>query len=99
IDTSAMGTSSFEKPAWKRQRSCGFTLVEMMITVAVLAIVASIALPSYFDYIKRSKIVEATSGLNDMRVRLEQFFADNRQYPSACIASSAGPEPPRKIYL
>jgi len=99
IDTSAMGTSSFEKPAWKRQRSCGFTLVEMMITVAVLAIVASIALPSYVDYIKRSKIVEATSGLNDMRVRLEQFFADNRQYPSACIASSAGPAPAGKIYL
>ena len=74
-------------------------MLEMLITVATLAIVAAIALPSYTDYIKRSKIVEATSGLNDMRVRLEQFFADNRQYPTACIASAAGPAPTGKIYL
>ena len=82
-----------------RRETRGFTLLEIMITVATLAIVASIALPSYFDYIARSKIVEATSGLNEMRVRLEQFFADNRQYPTACAASAAGPAPAGKIYL
>jgi type IV pilus assembly protein PilE len=71
----------------------------MMVTVATLAIVAAIALPNYIDYITRSKIVEATSGLNDMRVRLEQYFADNRQYPTSCIASAAGPAPAGKIYL
>ena len=71
----------------------------MLVTVATLAIVAAIALPSYIDYITRSKIVEATSGLNEMRVRLEQFFADNRQYPTACIASAAGPAPAGTIYL
>ena len=70
-----------------------------MITVATLAILSAIALPNYVDYVTRSKIVEATSGLNDMRVRLEQFFADNRQYPTACIASAAGPAPAGKIYL
>jgi len=96
---SALYSSKFGRPAATVQRTRGFTLVEMMITVATLAIVASIALPSYVEYVTRSKIVEATSGLNDMRVRLEQFFADNRQYPSACIASAAGPAPAGKIYL
>jgi len=81
----------------RRQR--GFTLLEMMVTVATLAIVAAIALPNYTDYITRSKIVEATSGLNDMRVRIEQYFADNRQYPAGCVASAAGPAPAGKIYL
>ena len=74
-------------------------MLEILITVATLAILAAIALPNYIDYVTRSKIVEATSGLNDMRVRLEQYFADNRQYPNACVASAAGPAPAGKIYL
>jgi type IV pilus assembly protein PilE len=80
-------------------RARGFTLIEIMITVATLAIVAAVALPNYIDYITRSKIVEATSGLNDMRVRLEQYFADNRQYPTSCIAAAAAPAPAGKVYL
>ena len=83
--------------ATRRQR--GFTLLEMMVTVATLAIIAAIALPNYLDYVTRGKIVEATSGLNDMRVRLEQYFADSRQYPTGCVASAAGPAPAGKIYL
>jgi prepilin-type N-terminal cleavage/methylation domain-containing protein len=64
--------------------SAGFTLIEAMITVAVIAIVAAVALPSYFEYITRSRIVEAKTNLADMRTRLEQFFLDNRKYPTSC---------------
>ena len=81
------------------RRVRGFTLIEMMITVAVVAILAAVALPSYNDYVTRSKIVEATSGLSDIRVRLEQYFLDSRQYPTACAAPAAGPAPATKIYL
>lgn len=58
----------------------GFTLIELMITVAIVAILASVALPSYNEYITRSKFAEATSELAARRVRMEQFFQDNRTY-------------------
>ncbi len=58
----------------------GFTLLELLIAVAIIAILAAIALPSYNEYVARSMIVEGTAGLADMRVRLEQFYQDNRSY-------------------
>ncbi len=98
-DCSTLRTSWPGRLPAPHQGERGFTLLEMLITVATLAIIAALALPNYIDYVTRSKIVEATSGLNDMRVRLEQYFADNRQYPTACIASAAGPAPAGKLYL
>lgn len=58
----------------------GFTLIEMMITVAIIAILAAVALPSYTDYVTRSKFAEAHSQLADLRVKMEQRFQDNRSY-------------------
>jgi len=83
----------------RRWRARGFTLIEMLITVATLAIIVAIALPSYTNYVTRSKIVEATASLSDMRVRLEQYFADKRQFPASCNAPAAGPAPAGTIYL
>lgn len=58
----------------------GFTLIELMIVVAIIAILAAVAVPSYKDYVTRSKTVEATSRLSALRVTMEQFFQDNRSY-------------------
>jgi type IV pilus assembly protein PilE len=80
-------------------RTAGFTLIEVMITVAILAILAAVALPSYVDYVTRSKLVEAKTNLADMRTRLEQYFLDNRKYPGACVAYASGAAPAGKIYL
>lgn len=60
----------------------GFTLIELMITVAIIGILASIALPAYSDYVRRGKISEATATLSDLRVRQEQYYQDNRTYVS-----------------
>ena len=71
----------------------GFTLIEVMITVAIVAILAAVAIPSYTDYITRSKIQEATSSLLSMRTKMEQFFQDQRTYFGACAAGTVAPLP------
>ena len=68
----------------------GFTLIELMIVVAIVGILAMIAVPSYTDYLVRGKIPDATSNLATKRVQMEQFFQDNRTYvgASACTADT-----------
>ncbi len=58
----------------------GFTLLELMIVVAVVGIISAFAIPSYLDYALRGKLTEATANLSDLRLRAEKFFADNRTY-------------------
>ncbi|MBA4176326.1 MAG: pilus assembly protein PilE [Leptothrix sp. (in: Bacteria)] len=57
-----------------------------MITVAIVAIIASVAYPQYTDYVRRSRVAEATGLLSTTRVRLEQYFQDNRNYDSTATA-------------
>jgi len=64
---------------WQRKTG-GFTLMELMIAMAIVAILAAIALPNYTAYVQRGKIAEATSNLSAMRVLMEQYFMDNRTY-------------------
>lgn len=66
-----------------RKTSQGFTLIELMIAVVVVAILSSIAIPSYTSYVRRGKIVEAHSMLSNYRVQMEQYFQDNRNYGAA----------------
>lgn len=60
--------------------AAGFTLIEVMVTVAIVAILASLALPSYRDYVLRGQLVDGTNGLSAMRADMERFYQDNRSY-------------------
>lgn len=64
-------------------KQSGFTLIELMIVVAIVAILASVALPSYQNYLKRGRIPEATTQLAAKRVKMEQAFQDSRSYEDA----------------
>ena len=60
--------------------AAGFTMIEVMIVCVIVGILAAIALPSYWKYVQRSKIIQATTGLSDLRQRMEQKFLDTRTY-------------------
>ncbi len=65
----------------------GFTLIEVMIVVAIVAILGAIALPAYSDYLLRGKLTEAHATLLGTRTQVEQFFQDNRTYVGfPCVA-------------
>jgi type IV pilus assembly protein PilE len=68
----------------------GFTLIELMITVAIIAVLAAIAVPNYTDYITRSKFSEAHGQLGDLRVKMEQYYMDNRRYSTTVGGGTCG---------
>ena len=60
----------------------GFTLVELMITVAILGVLAAVAIPAYSNYINRAKQSDAIIGLKAAQMAQEQFFSENNVYSS-----------------
>jgi type IV pilus assembly protein PilE len=75
-------------------RQSAFTLIELMITIAIIAILAGVALPSYTQYLLRGKLLEGISNLQAMRTKLELYYQDNRSYIGACAAGTVAPLPP-----
>ncbi len=66
-----------------RHRDRGFTLIELMIVVAIVGILSAIAYPSYTDYIRRGRLPEAFTLLADYRAKMEQYYQDNKNYGDA----------------
>ena len=64
----------------------GFTLIELIVAVAVVAILSAIALPAYTDYILRGRLVDGRNALAALRARMEQYYQDNRTYQDVSTA-------------
>jgi type IV pilus assembly protein PilE len=72
------------------KRKAGFSLIEMLIVVAVIAILSAVALPAYRNHVLAGKISEATTRLAEMRLRMEQWYGDNRTYSGGPCTAADG---------
>lgn len=73
----------------------GFTLIELMIAVAIIAILSSVVYPSYVDYIRRAQLPEGMTYLSHYGVKMEQYYQDHNGYGSlggtACANEAPAP--------
>jgi type IV pilus assembly protein PilE len=60
----------------------GFTLIELMISVAIIGILSAVAVPIYNNYITRGRLADASTGLATLRAQMERYYQDNRTYAS-----------------
>ena len=75
-----------------RSRHGGFTLIELMVTVVIVAILASIAFPSYATFMKKSRRGDTESVMMDIAQREQQYLLDTRTYaPTVAVLNTSIP--------
>ena len=77
---------SSQVKSFRVKSSRGFTLIEIMITVAIIGILAAVALPAYQTYVLRAGRTEGQAALMDAAARQEQFYLGNKTYATTIAA-------------
>lgn len=72
--------SADRRPTALRRLHRGVTLIELMVGVAIVAVLAGIAYPNYRDYVVRGNLADASNGLATLRAQMERHYQDNRTY-------------------
>lgn len=80
---SALRPSTIMKSVHRRQNAAGFTLIEVMIVVAIIGIIAAIAVPNYSNYITDARRTDAISFLSEAAGEQVRYFSDNNQYATS----------------
>jgi len=76
-----------------QKKQAGFTLIELMIVVAIIGILAAVAIPAYQDYLKRSKVTEVAAAAAACKTSLSEYIASKNAFPaSADIAGCSTQE-------
>lgn len=75
----------------RQDKTTGFTLIELMITIAILAIIIAIAVPVYFNQMEKARRADAVSSLLETAQRLERCFTRNSSYTHADCPSGTNP--------
>lgn len=71
-----------------KRKQCGFTLIELMIVVALIAIITAIAFPSYRDSIRKSRRADAQAALQGLAQAMERFYTSNGTYDGAAAGAA-----------
>ncbi len=75
-----------------RNRFGGMTLIELMITLVIVAIIASFAIPSYMQHAQAARRTDGQSALMDLYARMERYYANNNTYVGATIGDGGANE-------
>ena len=71
----------------------GFTLIELMIAIAIVGVLAAISIPAYTDYLNRAKVSEAMAAVNACKVSVAEFIALNGATPANAQQAGCDPTP------
>jgi type IV pilus assembly protein PilA len=77
----------------KQKRQQGFTLIELMIVVAIVAILAAVALPFYADFTFRAKMSEVAASIDACKVSVQDYHESEAEYPSTADAAGCDTTP------
>ena len=75
----------------------GFTLIELMIVIAIVGILAAIALPAYQDYVVRAKMSEPAAALAEAKTSLAEYYSSNNRFPPDTGKGGLNTNPDKQI--